>query len=614
MPLSRLLRSLVVFFPLIGISLSVAAAPAPRPADEVFRLSADRNQQQGIALTWSIAPGHYLYRDRLQVTFNERPVRLATPPGERKNDPNYGEVEIYRDAVSATIAQQDLPNTGQLVVTYQGCAEDVLCYPPVTKMLDPASLATSGTRESRRDRSVAPAQASRFDISDGLQALATPAAAATPSTDIVPLEAPSLDGSFALMLATFLGFGVLLAFTPCVFPMIPILSGVLAGAGQKLSFGRSFMLSGAYVLAMAVAYGTLGLFAAWSGANLQVALQTDWAVLLMSGAFFVLAMSMFGVFELSLPQAWMARLAGPGERRGSIAGAALIGFASALLVGPCVTPPLAAALLYVAQGGNIARGSGALFALGLGMGLPLLAFGLLGAKILPRSGRWLDSIKYAFGFVFLGLTIWMASRILPDAVTVIAWGILLVAIGKHYAANVIRDGVRIPRTGLEAAGLAVLSYGLIVLIAVAAGGDLPLRPLAAAGLISKSMAGGEPELPFVTVSDEHAFDTAVHEAVQRGEPVLVDFSATWCVECKVMDRTVFSQDAVRDGLKGVSLIRADLSRFNQASKHLMERFTIIGPPTILFLRPDGSEMPETRIVGVVSLRTFLDKLAALPRT
>src|SRR5260370_32314684 len=244
-----------------------------------------------------------------------------------------------------------------------------------------------------------------------------------------------LAGHVLAMPAGFFGFGLLLSFTPCVFPMIPILSGILARSGEHLSAKRGFVLSAAYVLAVALAYAALGVAAAWSWQNLQIALQTPLALGAISLVFVALALPMFGLYDLQLPARWIGRLSGgASSNRGSIGGAALLGFGSALIVGPCVTPPLAAALLYVAQVGDLARGASALFALGLGMGVPLLAFGTFGAGLLPKSGPWLVRIKHVFGFVFIGMAVWMLSRIVPEWLTLELWGACLMGLGLYLGA------------------------------------------------------------------------------------------------------------------------------------------------------------------------------------
>ncbi len=480
----RTLRFVTFILLIIGLVSGAAIAAGPRPADEVFRLAVQLDDEVGIELNWSIAPGHYLYRERIAATLNGKPLKITPAHGEVKDDPTFGLTEVYHASGMATIAAGDIPTHGTIQVTYQGCAENVLCYPPITKSIDLETLAVTDPDEAGERNGVAASPAINYEVKE----TTSPPAAGHDA------ESVSLDGGYIPMLAAFFGFGLLLSFTPCVFPMIPILSGMLARSGGGLSLGRSLVLSGTYVLAMAAAYSVLGVFAAWSGENLQAVLQTPWAVLLMSASFIVLALSMFGLFELQLPQHWSSKLAGAAGNRGSIGGAGLLGFGSALIVGPCVTPPLAAALIYVAQTGDTLRGSSALFALGLGMGIPLLAFGILGAKVLPRSGPWLAKIKYVFGFIFIGLAIWMAARVLPIAIVAAAWGVLFVGMGYALGALRIFKSTRMsPRMAIQAFGVLAMMYGCVVLVGAASAQYAPLRPLDAVGLLTRPVTSGDEE-------------------------------------------------------------------------------------------------------------------------
>ncbi len=424
-------------------------------------------------------------------------------------------------------------------------------------------------------------------------------------------ESAALSGnSLSSMLFAFLGFGILLSLTPCVFPMIPIMSGMLARSGGALSLGRSFVLSASYVLAMAAAYGALGVFAAWSGENLQIVLQTPAATTAMSLVFAALALSMFGLYEIQLPQSWTLRLAENAGNKGSIGGAAALGFGSALIVGPCVTPPLAAALIYVAQTGLVIRGSLALFALGLGMGLPLVAFGVLGTRVLPRSGPWLTRVKHIFGFIFIALAIWMSSRVIPMQLVARAWGGLFLAVGGYFIAAVLMSRQRrLPHFAAATTGALAIVYGVTLAVGAGRSSYEPLRPLAAMGLVTSAANATVQADGFRTVTNEAALEDAIDLGRRQGRAVMIDFSAEWCTECKLMERNVFSQDAVRQELRGMLLVRADLTHFDQDSKNLMKRFAVVGPPTIVFLNPNGSEIQEARVVGDIGVAGFLSKLA-----
>jgi thiol:disulfide interchange protein DsbD len=609
MPYVRILGFVTLLLALIA-SATLAGAGGITLPDQAFRFRAQWTDRGGVQVGWSIAPGHYLYRDRIQASIDGRAVRIVTEPGKPKDDPNFGPTEVYHASTTATVAPDLLPNKGTLIVTYQGCAENVICYPPISKAIDLPSLLVSDAPDGG---AAAPAP---DQIADQNQAPETASPAAT--TSGTEAESAALLGNRLIStMFAFLGFGILLSLTPCVFPMIPIMSGMLARSGGALSLGRSFVLSAAYVLAMAAAYGTLGIFAAWSGENLQAALQTPTAIVAMSLVFVLLALSMFGLFELQLPPTWTAKLAETTGNKGSVGGAAALGFGSALIVGPCVTPPLAAALVYVAQTGQVLHGSLALFALGLGMGLPLLAFGVLGARVLPRSGAWLMRIKHIFGFVFIALAVWMLSRVMPLRLMAAAWGVLFLAIGGYLVSALILAKARRGRhVAVAAIGAVSVAYGGALAAGAGAAILEPLQPLAVVGLVTAPAAATDeadgthiPTNQFRIVTNGADLDNAIDLARKQGRVIMVDFSAEWCTECKLMERNVFSQEVVRQAFQGLLLIRADLTHFDRDSKDLMKRFGVVGPPTIVFLSPEGREIQEARIVGDVGASGFLSKLA-----
>lgn len=602
MPYVRIAGFVTLLLRLVMVAAGSVWAATPMPSDQAFQLRAQLDQEEGIELTWSIAPGHYLYRDRIVVTLNGKRIRIAAEKGEPKGDPNFGLTEIYRGTGIATVPAELLPEKGHIVVTYQGCAENSICYPPVAKTIDLATLLIEDT-PAGNEMAPAPVHGGDEQRPDGSTWIAS-------SSSGLETEAGWLGGSLVSTALAFLGFGLLLSLTPCMFPMIPILSGMLASARGDLSVPRSFVLSVSYVLAMAAAYGTLGIFVAWSGENLQASLQTPLAVLAMSAVFVALALSMFGLYELQLPQSWTVRLATAAGDKGSVGGAALLGFGSALIVGPCVTPPLAAAMVYVAQTGQVLRGSLALFSLGLGMGLPLIAFGVLGARILPRAGVWLLRVKHAFGFIFVALAIWMASRVLPVALTATAWGGLCIAVGLYLDVPSLFEEPQWRPANLAKAtsGVLALFYGCVLVIGAALSDYGPLQPLISAGLVASARdasAGGG----FQVVSNEAELDRAIDLGRKQGRGIMVDFSADWCTECRLMERNIFAREEVQRQLRGMLLVRADLTHFDLSSKNLMQRFAVIGPPTVVFLNPDGTEITDARVVGDIGVDGFLSKVA-----
>lgn len=590
------------FFLFIAVLLAFTASAAAG-SEAAFALHASRGDDGALRLVWTIAPGNYLYRDRITATNADgSPLALTLPEGEIKDDPNFGRVAVFHSGVETTIPSSALTDAEKLRVTYQGCAEQGICFPPATREVDLSSLAVSAVQPGALDLGAIP------DAPEN-----PPAPAVNSETSLTS----SLTGSRALLFASFLGFGLLLAFTPCVLPMVPILMGMLSRSGERLSAWRGLSLSLAYVLAMAAAYAALGVAAAWSGQNLQVALQTPIALGLMALVMLGLALASFGIFELSLPSRLTARFTGhPTDRFGPLLGAGALGFTSALIVGPCVTPPLAAALLYVAQTGDAARGALALFALGLGMGLPLLAVGTFGAGILPRSGPWLQTSRNLFGLVFLGVALVLASRVLPDIVSMALWALLAIGTGVFIGAfhPLTAASGRVRHLG-KALGIAAIVYGAVLLIGGAAGSGDPLRPLDA--LVRPASAVPERQAAGTVVRSPAELRAALAEARTTDRPILVDFTADWCTACRTVEREVFADPGIRRRLDAFTVIRADVTRTNAGTAALMRDHAVAGPPTFLLLDPrTGSEISAARMVGEVAAKTFgrtLDRVGASPR-
>ena len=413
--------------------------------------------------------------------------------------------------------------------------------------------------------------------------------------------------------------GLLLAFTPCIFPMIPILSGIIVGHGHRITTGRALMLSLSYVLASALAYTVFGVLAGLFGSNLQAMFQDPKVIVMFSTVFVVLALSMFDLFSLQLPGFIQSRITSLSNRQhgGTLTGAAIMGALSALIVGPCVAAPLAGALIYIGQTGDALLGGLALFSLGLGMGLPLLAIGASAGKLLPRAGTWMNAVKAVFGVGLLGIAIWLLDRILPPAVTLLLWALLFIVpaiyLGALDALPPAASGWRKLWKGL---GITMLAYGVLMLIGVASNSTDPLQPLRGLAL------GGAPgmsgplkpnRLEFRSVNSVADLDKALADTAARGQTAMLDFYADWCVSCKEMERYTFSDPRVIEALAPMVLLKADVTENSDRNAELMKRFNLVGPPATLFFGPDGEERKALRVIGYMEAEQFLDHIHKIPK-
>jgi len=508
------------------------------------------------------------------------------PDGKKKNDEYFGEMEVYYHDVLATLPLQRQGADAQTVtldVAYQGCADAGLCYPPITKQLSV--------------RLPAAAQAAA--------AMSTPTQSVElPEQDRIARSLLAGEDLWKVMLG-FLGVGLLLTFTPCVFPMIPILSSILVGQGDTLTTRRAFTLSLTYVLAMAATYTVAGVLAGLLGANLQAAFQDPWILSVFIAMFVLLALSMFGLYDLQIPAAWQARLAGASNRQqgGTYVGVGIMGFLSALIVGPCVAAPLAGALIYIGQTGDATLGGLALFALSIGMGLPVLAVGASAGKLLPKAGPWMDSVKAVFGFVLLGVAIYLAERMLPAWVGLLLWGALAVMAAIYFGAlDKLATQVTPLRRVRKGAALVMLLYGVTLVVGGFSGSDNVWRPL---DRLTASGADLHNEgLEFTRVKGLDGLNAALTLAVAQGKPVMLDYYADWCVSCKEMERYTFRDANVQAALAGVVLLQTDVTANDAEDQALLKHFNLFGPPAILFFGPDGRERPAFRVVGYMKAPRF----------
>ncbi|WP_297527371.1 protein-disulfide reductase DsbD, partial [Thiohalobacter sp.] len=588
----------------LGTKLGLGSGDDLLPVDEAFRMTVATPTADEVAVGWQIAPGYYLYRDKFKFTIiGNDSLEVAgfdLPPGKIKDDEIFGRVEVYHDNVEARVRflRNDAAATEfTLVVGYQGCAEAGVCYPPQNKQVKLTLPAVD--KIATTDRSTADS--------------AMPAA---PVTEQDRIAARLASGDTLLTLISFFGFGLLLAFTPCVFPMIPILSSIIVGQGRHITTGRAFSLSLAYVLAMALTYTAAGIIAGLTGENLQAAFQNPWILSAFAAVFVLLALSMFGFYDLQMPAVLQSRLSELSNRQkgGTLAGAAIMGFLSALIVGPCVAAPLAGALIYISQTGDPVLGGLALFALSLGMGVPLLAIGTGAGKFLPQAGDWMNAIKAVFGMLLLAVAIWMLERILPVTVSLLLWAALLIISAVYLGAlerlDVDATGWQKLRKGF---GVLVLAYGIIMLVGVAAGArDIyqPLRGTFAVAGGGGATAQNPATLQFRTIKSLSDLEAAIAEASAQGKTVMIDFYADWCTECHRMEKYTFSDPAVQAALANSVLLKADVTANDDIDKALLKHFGLIGPPSILFFDRNGLELSRHRVMGYMAPEEFAAHIRA----
>ena len=579
-----------ILFLLLSLFCATSAVRAAEALDpeKAFEPSIEAVDAHTVAIKFKIADGYYLYRHRFSFAAKSAGITLGEariPPGKPKQDENFGQVETYRTALTIPVplAQGD-SRDAVISVSYQGCADLGVCYPPMTRELKLASATPSLAQTVGKLEQASPAQ--------------------PPASDEASLLARQLgSGKLLLTLLMFFGAGLGLAFTPCMLPMLPILSGIIVGQDSRISRSRSFALALAYVLGMAITYAIAGVAAGLSGTLLANALQNVWVLSAFALIFVALAGSMFGFYELQLPASLQSRLSSSanGQKAGSLPGVAVMGALSALIVGPCVAAPLAGALLYIARSGDALLGGLALFAMALGMGIPLLLAVTAARELLPRAGSWMEAVRKAFGVILLALAIWLLTPVLSPLAVMLAWAILLIvsAIFLHAL-----DPLPSPAPGWarfwKGMGVIALLAGSALLIGALGGSRDPLQPLGF--LRGASAAAPAAKLSYQSVGSVAELDSKLAE----GRPVMLDFSADWCVSCREMDRFTFSDARVQAELANTLLIRVDVTANSPDERALLKRFDLFGPPGIVFFDSHGQEI--TRVIGFQKADDFLTLL------
>jgi thiol:disulfide interchange protein DsbD len=556
-----------------------------------FQPSAQAVDASTVEVSFKIAKGYYLYKEKFKFAAEGTALGAAVlPPGKLKKDENFGDVEVYfSSAVIRVPLAAGAAMPPSLSVTSMGCADGGICYPPQTALVEVKAAAASP-----------PAGNSK-------------AASGTSGDESAQIARLFKDASFAWILVSFFGFGLLLALTPCVLPMLPILSGIIVGHGHKVSRGRALVLSLAYVLGMAVTYAAAGVAAGLSGTLVSAAFQNAWVLSSFALVFVVLSFSMFGFYELQLPTFLQSKLSEEAnhQKAGNLYGVATMGAISALIVGPCVAAPLAGALLYIGQTGDAVLGGAALFVLALGMGVPLIAAGVSAGHLMPRVGPWMEAVKRAFGVILLGTAVWFVSPVIPVWAQMLAWAVLLIVPAVYMHAL---DSLPAHANGWhrlwKGVGILMLLYGGALIVGVLAGSRDPLQPLqflAARSAGGKAVGAETAHTAYVKVANVAELEAKVKAA---GKPVMLDFYADWCISCKEMERFTMSDPEVRRRLDRFLLLQADVTQNSPDDQSLLKRFKLYGPPGIIFFDARGQELATPRVVGFQDVPTFSRNLDA----
>lgn len=568
------------------------------PVEEAFQLEllAYKPEEKALIARVFITPDHYLYQEKFKfVLEDETKGQLGDPefpPAVVKNDPYYGEIDVYETNIDIKIpVTSELTDGAVVLAEYQGCSESSgICYPPVKVKQSIRMAGVSGANNST--------------ASDTTNTSATTSNNAQPQSSGDAFTDVLNNKSLIIVIGSFFVAGLLLAFTPCVFPMIPILSGIIAGQSGYLSTSKAFMLSLAYVLPMALTYAIVGVIAGLSGANLQVILQTPWVIGTFAFLFVILSLSMFGFYELQMPASIQSRLSDISNRQqgGSIIGAAIMGVLSALIVGPCVTAPLISALIFIAQTKDAVLGGLALFALGIGMGAPLLAIGTSAGRLLPRAGVWMDTTKSIFGVLMLALAIWMIDRIVPIHITMFLSGMLLIVSSIYTGAldRITEETTPFARFW-KGLGIVMLIFGILLVFGAAFGGKSVTQPMkgVVAGGNVVTVSEGSSKSSFTTITTSKELDGLMKQAQADNQILLMDYYADWCTACQEVEH-MFQDSNVQQSISDVLKVKADVT----SNDELMKQFGVFGPPQLLFFK-NGEELRQYRHIGVIKPEDFI---------
>jgi len=579
--------------------------------DQAFILSAKLDANNVIQTNILLADHIYLYRDKIKISMvngeGHRLGAISVPRGKKKTDEFLGPTEVIYDQVNVSIpilSEPDASNQFTLSYQYQGCVEDRICYPPITKYL--AVDASEGLVQVVNEVTDAGSMSAAVVSTDGVQTEA-------PVSEQDQFAQLLRDESLLLIVGLFFLAGIGLTFTPCVFPMIPILSSIIAGQGSTITTGKAFSLSLVYVLAMAATYAVAGAIVGYYGAefNIQIWFQDPIILSIFATVFVLLSLSMFGFYELQMPNAIQSRLTAisNSQQGGTLVGVALMGLFSAIIVGPCITAPLVGALIFISQTQDWQLGGLALFALGMGMGVPLLLIGTSAGKLLPRAGGWMDTVKAVFGVVLLGVAIWLLERILPVNITMLLIAALLIASAIYMGAlDTLSETARGWQRLFKSLGLLILIYGAAYLIGAAAGSNDLIQPLRGLAATSGDAQQTRQHVVFRQIKGKQGLQLALADSMQRNSESMLDFYADWCISCKEMEKYAFTHPGVLAALTDVSTLQADVTDNDSIDTELMTSLGIYGPPAILFFDANGQEIRHRRVVGEMSGEQFAEHI------
>jgi thiol:disulfide interchange protein DsbD len=583
---------------LLGIFILIfnitQAVQPPLPPDQAFQFNAVAKDYQTIVLNWQIAPGYYLYKDKFRITaIKPKGIELIPPVlplgAITKNIPSVGQLSVYKNNIYII---QPILNSKLSCITlrvhYQGCSSQGFCYPPVDR-------AVTLTMQKNFNTPTA-----GIPLDNSARPQLTPKKQATTSQSAIQRILTSTH--YWQIILGFITFGILIAFTPCVLPMVPILSGIIVGQG-KISHVRAFILSLSYVLGMAITYAVAGMLFGYLGGSLQAAFQRPWLILLFASIFIAMALSLFDLYTIQLPNKLRSRLAlaGDHQKHGTIIGVFFMGVFSTLVLSPCVTPPLVAVLTFISQSGKIDLGGIALFSMGLGMGIPLLLIGSFGPKLLPKNGAWMITIKHFLGVMLLAVSISLIGRLLPTHITMLLWATL--AMG--YALNLLGIFKTHTNTTRKIIALLLLGYSSALIIGTIQGSTNPLKPI--------SLSQASKSLTFTTVKTVDDVYRILANPSNQDKPVLLDFYADWCTACHEMENRTFNQPAIQQQLQHYVRLRADVTRNTLEDKLLEQHFGVVAPPTLILFDAHHQQLPDQTVVGFIEADKLSQRLSAIQK-